>query len=144
MYRNDWIVKVDGVIVARRTSRDDARRAAALIAKDRRTFGPGPGGVEVIKGVKRAAKLVVTAAWTQRGWSRDDHWIDDGPISGMVGRSYHTLDAMTKAAQKLCDHRGWPSVEFVGRDGRRYLYDGSPQGIPGREAPAISLVGGAS
>jgi hypothetical protein len=84
--------------------------------------------------------LTVTDAWTQRGWDPCDHLIDDTRITGMVGRTYRDLSALRREAQRRADRRGYPTVEY--HDGhRRYRYDGSPQGIPGRHVPVVADLG---
>ena len=82
--------------------------------------------------------LTVTAAWNQRGWSADDHQLDDSHLAGMVGRSYRNLDALRREAKRRA--MSFPSVEY--HDGcRRYRYDGSPQRIPGRHVQTVSDLG---
>jgi hypothetical protein len=84
--------------------------------------------------------LTVTNAWTQRGWSNQDHLIDDEPISGMIGRTYANLTPLKADAQRLADRHGYPSVEFESV-GRLYRYDGSPSGIPGRHVQIVTDLG---
>jgi hypothetical protein len=84
--------------------------------------------------------LTVTNAWTQHGWSNTDHMIDDEQITGMIGRTYAGLVSLKAAAQRRADRRGYPTVEYVA-GGRRYRYDGSPTGIPGRHVQVVTDLG---
>lgn len=82
-----------------------------------------------------AGAVTVIDAWNQRGWSREDHLLDDGPLSALVGRTFRSLYAMRKAAHRLSE--SYPAVEYT-MGSRKYRYDGSANlGIPGRHVPMI-------
>lgn len=81
--------------------------------------------------------LIVTSARNQRGWSATDHMLDDGPLLALVGRRFSSLAALMAAARKAA--ASYATVEYE-MDGRRYRYDGSPQGIPGRYVRAITEI----
>lgn len=83
--------------------------------------------------------ITITNAWTQRGWSHADHLIDDGRLTELVGRTFRSLAVAAQAARKRGDQRGFVSFEYVGPDGRRYLYDDSPA-LPGRDVRRIREV----
>lgn len=84
--------------------------------------------------------LTVTNAWTQHGWDPTDHLIDDSALTDMIGCTYANLSALMRTAAQRADKRGYPTVEY--HDGaRRYRYDGSPTGIPGRHVRVITDIG---
>ena len=82
--------------------------------------------------------LTVTNARNQRGWSGEDHLLDDERILRMVGRDYKDLATLRRAADRLAE--SFPSVDYT--DGvRLYHYDGSPTGIPGNPVQVITDLG---
>lgn len=85
--------------------------------------------------------MTVINAWTQHGWSCSDHLIDDSRLADMIGRRYQSLAALKREADRRCDPRGYPTVEYIGPDGATYRYDGSAGlGIPGRHVPAVTRI----
>ncbi|HLT01441.1 MAG TPA: hypothetical protein VK001_04650 [Geminicoccaceae bacterium] len=57
----------------------------------------------------------------------------------MVGRTYRDLRSLRRAAERLADPRGYPTVEY--HDGRHlYRYDGSPA-LPDRPVRVVQDLG---
>lgn len=84
--------------------------------------------------------IVITKAWTQRGWDRDDHLIDDSRLREVIGRTYATVEHARRAVVARRDRRGPASFEFA-RGGRRYRYDTTARwDVPGRQVPLIEDI----
>jgi hypothetical protein len=82
--------------------------------------------------------LTVIHATNQHGWSNRDHELSDERLSDMIGKTYSNLGELKREAQKLAV--SYPTVEY--HDGRRrYRYDGSPTGIPGRHTVVVRELG---
>ncbi len=75
--------------------------------------------------------LIITAAWTQRGWSRNDHLIDDTRLDAVIGRTYGTVAAAKRAVTAKADPRGYGSFEYVLPDGSSFRVGCEPS-LPGR------------
>ena len=75
--------------------------------------------------------ITVMTAWTQRGWSQNDHLIDDTRLHEMVGRSYSALAHARRAAVARADRRGFASIVYTTSDGRRWAVGFEPS-LPGR------------
>jgi len=82
-------------------------------------------------------KITVLSAENQMGWDCLDYRMGQA-ICQMVGRTYASVGFMRRTAARLSE--SYPTVVYT--DGvRRYQYDGSPQGIPGRHVQVITDMG---
>lgn len=88
----------------------------------------------------RRAGIIVTAAWTQRGWDSCDHLIDDSRIQEIVGLHYASVAHAMRAAGAREDRRGFAAIEYVVcATGERWRRGNEPS-LPGRPALVKRLV----
>lgn len=81
--------------------------------------------------------VMLTNAYTQRGWDSCDHLINDAGLDEIIGRQYATVEHAARAARARADRRGFVTFEYA-LEGKRYRYDDSANaGIPGRHVPRI-------
>lgn len=74
--------------------------------------------------------LTISAAWTQRGWSANDHLIDDSRMNEIIGKTYQTLAQAKRAVAARADKRGYGMFRYT-MDGKTYCVGLEPN-LPGR------------
>lgn len=76
--------------------------------------------------------IEVIHAWTQRGWSVDDHTIDDSRLDEIVGRTYATRAHALRAARARADKRGFAAIRYVDTRTGEVWEIGDEPNLPGR------------
>lgn len=76
--------------------------------------------------------ILITNAYTQRGWSSCDHLIDDSRMAEIVGREFKTLAGAMRAARARAHRLGFAAIEYIiVETGERWLRGDEPA-LPGR------------
>lgn len=81
--------------------------------------------------------VIVTAAWTQRGWSPNDHLIDDSRLDEIIGRHFASVRAAMRAAEKRADERGYAAIEYLVCATGQTWQRGAEPALPGRAPMAV-------